>query len=178
MLGMSDGAEHLHYILELPEGSPAFLHDLQAGLPGFARNPLYAAVHESCYSDGAVTDWSAARVQPEEYESDPGLFTGEHVFPWMFEDYGALLPLRQAAGLLAAEQWPRLYDADSLAGCEVPAAAAVYANDMYVERAYSEETAALMPSMQVWLTNEFEHNGLRAGGEQILDRLIRLARGC
>lgn len=33
MLGMSDGAEHLHYVLELPEGSPAFLHDVENGLP-------------------------------------------------------------------------------------------------------------------------------------------------
>jgi pimeloyl-ACP methyl ester carboxylesterase len=37
MLGMSDGAEHLHYIMELPEDSPGFLHDLEAGLPPFSR---------------------------------------------------------------------------------------------------------------------------------------------
>ena len=30
VLGMSDGAERLHYILELPPGSPAFLHDVEA----------------------------------------------------------------------------------------------------------------------------------------------------
>ncbi len=90
MLGMSDGAEHLHYILELPPQSRGFRHDVQSGLPPFSRNPLYAVIHESSYSDGAVTDWSAARVRPEAYKDDDGLFTGEHVFPWMFEDYGAL----------------------------------------------------------------------------------------
>ena len=59
MLGMSDGAEHLHYILELPEDSPAFLHDLEAGLPAFARNPLYGVIHEASWADGGVTNWSA-----------------------------------------------------------------------------------------------------------------------
>ena len=177
MLGMSDGAEHLHYIVELPEGSPGFLHDVQDGLPSFSRNPLYAIVHESSYSDGAVTNWSAARVQPEEYEKEPELFTGEHVFPWMFDDYGALRPLREAANLLAAYQWPSLYDAERLRSCEVPAAAAIYAYDLYVERAFSEETAEMIPTMRAWLTNEYEHNGLRADGGRVLDRLISLARG-
>lgn len=176
ILGMSDGAEHLHYLLELPEYSPAFLHDLEAGLPPFSRNPLYAAVHEASYSDGAVTNWSAARVQPEEYDEHPELFTGEHVFPWMFDDYKALRRLREAADLLAVHEWPRLYDAERLAGCEVPAAAAIYADDMYVERSFSEETAELVPGVRTWLTNEFEHNGLRADGGRILDRLISLAR--
>ena len=106
MLGMSDGAERLHYIIELPEGSPGFLHDLEAGLPPFSRNPLYAVVHESSYSDGAVTNWSAARVQPEEYQTQAELFTGEHVFPWMFDDYGALQPLRRRLTSLRATSGP------------------------------------------------------------------------
>ena len=177
MLGMSDGAEKLHYILELPAGSRAFLHDVEEGLPPFSRNPLYAVIHEACYSDGAVTNWSAARVQPEEYQEQLELFTGEHVFPWMFEDYGALRPLREAADLLARQEWPRLYNPERLRSCEVPAAAAIYADDMYVERSFSEETAAMVPSMRAWLTNEYEHNGLRADGGRVLDRLIGLARG-
>ncbi|MGO8722039.1 MAG: alpha/beta fold hydrolase [Acidimicrobiales bacterium] len=177
MLGMSDGAERLHYIIERPEDSPGFLHDFEEELPPFSRNPLYAVVHESSYSDGAVTNWSAARVQPEEYGTQAELFTGEHVFPWMFDDYGALRPLREAANLLASHEWPRLYDPEHLGSCEVPAAAAIYADDMYVERSFSEETAKLIPTMRAWLTNEFEHNGLRVDGGRILDRLISLARG-
>jgi hypothetical protein len=31
--------------------------------------------------------------------------------------------------------------------------------------------------MRPWVTNEHEHNGLRADGARILDRLIGLARG-
>ena len=140
MLGMSDGAEHLHYVLELPPDSPAFLHDVEAAVT-FARNPLYAILHEACYADGGATRWSAERLLPPDFEA-PHLFTGEHVYPWMFEDYGALAPLREAAELLAEREWPRLYDPDVLAANEVPVAAAIYVDDMYVERAFSEETAA------------------------------------
>ena len=114
---------------------------------------------------------------PPEYADTPELLTGEHVYSWMFEDYGALAPLREAAELLAAHEWPRLYDAERLRANEVPVAAAVYADDPYVERAFSEETAALIRGARAWVTNEYEHNGLRADGDRILGRLIDLARG-
>ena len=176
MLGMSDGAEHLHYILELPPDSPAFLHDVGAGT-GFARNPLYAIVHESSYADGWPTRWSAERLLPSEFATSPELFTGEHVFSWMFEDYGALAPLKEAAEILAEHKWPKLYDATTLAANEVPAAAAIYVNDMYVERELSEETARAIRGLRTWITDEYEHNALRADGERVLGRLIDLVRG-
>ena len=177
MLGMSDGAEQLHYLLELPPDSPAFLHDVEAATREFARNPLYALVHEACWADGGATRWAAERLLPPEYEAEPELFTGEHVFPWMFEEYGALAPLRDAAHALAERDWPRLYDPDRLAANDVPAAAAIYAEDMYVPRAHSEATAARIRGLRPWVTNEYEHNGLRADGERILGRLLDLARG-
>jgi hypothetical protein len=31
--------------------------------------------------------------------------------------------------------------------------------------------------MRPWVTNEYEHNGLRANGGHVLDRLIAMARG-
>jgi pimeloyl-ACP methyl ester carboxylesterase len=174
-LGMGTGAESVHYLVELDPSSPAFLHDAERAVE-FARNPLYAIVHEACYADGCVTGWSAERLLPQEY-ADPELFTGEHVYPWMFEDYGALAPLREAAELLARREWPRLYDADQLRRNEVPAAAVIYADDIYVERTFSEETAAQIRGLRPWVTNEYEHDGLRADGERILGRLIDLARG-
>jgi pimeloyl-ACP methyl ester carboxylesterase len=175
-LGMSDGFEKLHYVLELPPDSPAFRHDVEPGM-GFARNPLYAIVHEACYADGGATRWSAERVLPEQYATTPELLTGEHVFPWLFEDYAALAPLREAAEILAAHEWPRLHDPDVLAGNEVPAAAAIYADDLYVEREFSERTAAAIRGLRPWLTSEYEHNGVRADGARVLGRLIDLARG-
>jgi pimeloyl-ACP methyl ester carboxylesterase len=175
LLGESDGAERVHAILELPPVSPAFAHDAEA-IP-FARNPLYAILHESCYADGHATNWSAQRVMPDAYAGDPALMTGEHVFPWMFDEIAALVPLRGAAHLLAEHTWPRLYDPDVLAVNDVPVAAAIYTDDPYVERAFSEETAAQVRGLRPWLTNEYEHNALRAHGERVLDRIIDLVRG-
>ena len=177
LLGMSDGAEHLHYLVELDPDSPAFRADLAAALPFHGRNPLYVAVHEACYADGGATRWSAQRTMPEDLRADPTLFSGEHVFEWTCEDDPLLAPLAEATALLAEHEWPALYDADALASVDVPAAAAVYAEDAYVVRRFSEETARLVPSVRAWVTNEYEHNGLRADGERVLDRLIGLARG-
>jgi pimeloyl-ACP methyl ester carboxylesterase len=175
MLGMSDGAERLHYLLELEPESPAFQHDMVA-LSDFPRNPIYAVLHEACYCDGGVTRWAAERMLPEDFE-DSILLTGEHVYPWMFEDYAGLRNLRQAAELLANREWPRLYDPAVLESNFVPTAAAVYAEDMYVEREFSEETAARIPELRVWLTSEYDHNGLRVEGERILSHLLDLTRG-
>ncbi len=175
MLGMSDGADALHYILERPWDSPAFLHDVE-NATFFARNPIYAILHEASYADGGATRWSADRLLGADFERED-LLTGEHVYPWMFEEYGALTPLREAAGLLAEHEWPRLYDPEVLGENEVPAAAAIYTEDMYVERAFSEQTAAQIRGLRPWVTSEYDHNGLRVAGEHILGRLIDLARG-
>jgi hypothetical protein len=176
-LGMSDGAEHLHYLLERDTASPAFGHDLAAMLPFQGRNPLYAALQEACYADGQSTRWSAERTMPDELREDRTLFTGEHVYPWSFDDDSELAPLRAAADLLAEREWPALYDEEALRSTDVPCWAAIYADDAYVDRAFSEETASMIPTMRPWLTNELEHNGLRVDGARVLDRLIGLARG-
>ncbi|AFZ66726.1 alpha/beta fold hydrolase [Deinococcus peraridilitoris] len=175
LLGMSDGLERLHYLLESPFTSPAFLYDVQSAL-SFGRNPVYAVLHEACWADACISGWSAQRVMPEAFAA-PEMLTGEMVFPWMFEEYAALRPLRDAAELLAREPWGALYDATRLRKNSVPLAAAVYAEDMYVERSFSEETAALIGGARVWLTNEYEHDGLRVDGERVLGRLIDLTRG-
>jgi pimeloyl-ACP methyl ester carboxylesterase len=175
MLGMSDGAETLHYLLELEPDSPAFLNDARDPL-GVIRNPLYAVLHEACWADGGRTRWSAQRMLPPEFDAE-NLLTSEHIYPWMFEDYASLAPLREAAHLLADRDWPHLYDPAVLAANTVPCAAVIYAEDLYVERTFAEETAARIRGLRPWLTNEYDHNGLRADGERILDRLLDLARG-
>jgi pimeloyl-ACP methyl ester carboxylesterase len=174
-LGDSAGFELLHHVIELPFGSPAFLYDAEAGVR-FGRNPIYATLHESSYADGVATRWSSARLLPDEVGAE-AYFTAEHVFPWMWEDYGGLRPQREAAELLAEFTWPKLYDADRLSRNEVPVAATIYVNDLYVERDFAEETAAAIRGLRTWETDEFEHNGLRADGERVLGRLIDLVRG-
>ena len=175
-LGMDGGAEAIHYLIERDPSSPAFSHDLAAMLPFGARNPLYAVLHESSYADGGRTRWSADRVQPDDFRGDSTLLTGEHLFPWHFEDSTDLRPYRDIATILAEHDWPRLYDAGLLAEVDVPCAAVIYADDPYVDRTFSEQTADLLPGMRRWLTDEYLHNGLRTAGDRILDRLIELVR--
>jgi pimeloyl-ACP methyl ester carboxylesterase len=176
LFGASGGVEKLHYILERPADSPAFLHDLEGEL-SFSRNPLYAVLHEACWADGGTTRWAAQRMQPPDYETETELFTGEHICPWMFDEYAALATLRDAAELLAEHQWPRLYDPHQLADNAVPVAALIYAEDMYMPRAFSEQTAAQIRNLRPWVTNELNHDGLRIDGERVLGRLIDLVRG-
>lgn len=58
------------------------------------------------------------------------MFTGEMVFPWMFEDFAALRPYKAAADLLAAKQdWPQLYQPQVLAGNTVRGCSLVVAGD-------------------------------------------------
>jgi pimeloyl-ACP methyl ester carboxylesterase len=174
-LGDSAGWELLHHVIELPFGSLAFLQDAESGVR-FSRNPIYATLHESSYADGVATRWSAHRLFPDEISAE-GYFTAEHVFPWMWEDYAALHAHRDAADILAGHDWPVLYDADRLRHNDVPVAATIYADDLYVERDFAIETAATIRGLRTWQTDEYEHNGLRADGERVLGRLIDLVRG-
>ena len=175
-LGMSDGPEQLHYRLELPVGSPAFLRDVASDLD-LARDPMYALLNEACWGNGYATNWSAQRMMPEEFAADPEHLTGEHLFPWVFEDCAGVRPFREAAEILAAHEWPVLYDVDQLRRNEVPTAAAIYYDDPYVERDLGMETAALTRDFHPWVTNEYLHNGLRTDGGRILGRLLDLVRG-
>ncbi len=190
VLGSSTGSHTLHYLLEDPfagaELSDDFLHRAEA-LLSYASGPLYALVHELCYAQGAATRWAAQRVRAEfgefsaqaAIEGDgPLLFTGEMVYPWVLEHDPALRPLAEAAELLAQRDgWPPLYDQAQLAGNEVPVAAAVYFNDMYVPRELSLQTAAAIRGLQPWVTSEYEHDGLRVSNGAVLDRLMAMARG-
>ena len=48
---------------------------------------------------------------------------------------------------------------------------------MYVAREFSVALGGQIPGLEVWITNEYQHNGLRAQGYKVLDRLIRMRRG-
>lgn len=188
--GASDGFEGVHYLLEgaFVEGpagrelSYTFLHSFENRF-SFDTNPIYFLLHEPEFCQGEASRWSAERVRAAYPEFDltpnqPVLFTGEMVYPWMIEEYEALRPLQVCAELLAEKaDWPRLYDLDVLAANTVPVAAAVYLDDMYVESTYSQETAAAIPGVRAWITNEYEHNALRADGERLLDRLLGMLHG-
>ena len=108
----------------------------------------------------------------------PLYFTGEMIYPWMIDADPVLRPFRQAADILAErDDWPPLYDPARLAANEVPTAAAVYYNDMYVDREFSMQTAQAIRGLQAWVTSEYEHDGLRVSDGAVLDRLIGMVRG-
>ena len=190
LLGQSTGGDDLHYLLEDPfaggELSDAFLHALLPRL-SFAAAPLYAVLHEACYAQGAATRWAAHRVRAEFGEFDPAaavdgdaplMFTGEMIYPWLFELDPVLRPLQAAAEELAARaDWPALYDPARLAANQVPVAAAVYFHDMYVPAELSVPTSQAIGALRAWVTSEYEHDGLRVSDGAVLDRLIGLVRG-
>jgi hypothetical protein len=100
------------------------------------------------------------------------------IYPWMFEHDPALRPLWDTARLLAErDTWPDLYDVRRLRANDVPVAAVVYYDDMYVDREHSLQTARQIRGLRPWVTNEYEHDGLRMDGSNIVDRLIARARG-
>jgi pimeloyl-ACP methyl ester carboxylesterase len=190
VLGMSTGSPELHYLMEdafsAGELTDEFLYQAEQHLT-FALSPLYAVLHEACYAQGEATGWSAQRVRAEFPAFDPAVavdgddpltFTGEMIYPWMTEHDPALRPLREAADRLAARDgWPLLYDPIRLGANEVPAAAAIYFSDMYVDRDDSLRTAVTIAGLRPWVTNEYEHDGVRVSGGKVLDRLIALTRG-
>lgn len=153
----------------------------------FEPNPLYAVIHESIYGGitPGATNWSAHRIR-EEVEgfeenrspTDPGPFylTGEHIYPWQFDEDPALRPFKDVAEQLAAKQdWAAPYDVAALRASNAVGAAAVYTDDVFVPRELSLDTVSHLPGVEVWGTGEYQHDGLRRDGETIFDRLFRLA---
>jgi hypothetical protein len=189
-----DGSHRLHYLLEDafvetvsgPRLADAFAEQAAAVLSR-AGSPLFTLLHESIYAqDGRATAWSAHRVRDEfprfdavraAAEDRPVLLTGETVHPWMLETHAALRPLRRTAELLATRTgWGPLYDLRRLARNTVPVAAAIYHDDLYVDTAHALATARAIRGLRTWVTDEFEHDGVRAGGRRVMDRLLALAR--
>ncbi|MCW7984691.1 proline iminopeptidase [Streptomyces platensis subsp. clarensis] len=186
-LGMGDGFERLHWLLDESldtdgELTDTFLHQVR-NLTGFTDNPLYAVLQETLYGQGAgPTDWAASRALEGftafTEEADPLLLTGEMIYPWMFREITGLRPFADAADLLAARaDWPPLYDPHRLAANQVPLAAIVYHDDMYVDAGLSLRTAREVGATRVWVTNEWEHDGVSASGGRVLSRLMDLAAG-
>ena len=163
-------------MLELPFGSLAFLHDVEGALK-WERNPIYATLHESSYADGVATRWSAAaarcRTRSRRRAPSPRS-TSSRGCGRTTPGCTAIATRRPSS---PSTRGRRLYDADRLRRNEVPVAATIYVNDVYVERAFAVETAALVGNLRAWETNEYEHNGLRADGERVVGRLIDMVKG-
>ncbi|MET4062053.1 pimeloyl-ACP methyl ester carboxylesterase [Arthrobacter sp. UYP6] len=187
-LGGNTRMDGLHFMLQeafvpTPDGerlSDTFLETVH-GLVSRAANPLYALIHESIYGQGGATGWAAERVLGEfpsfRPDAEEPLYTGEMVYPWYFDEDPALVPLKETAELLAAKNdWPELYNTGQLARNTVPVAAAVYTDDIYVDRDLSLETAEAVRGLQVWESADFHHDGIADDGEGIFNRLLGMVR--
>mmetsp|Transcript_17631 Transcript_17631/g.20296 ORF Transcript_17631/g.20296 Transcript_17631/m.20296 type:complete len:593 (-) Transcript_17631:85-1863(-) len=151
-------------------------------------------------------NWSAHRmfekissIQPEydfEFTSQtnssdhrPTLFFGEMIFPWMADgDYAELSGFGMKAlahAIAKKDDWGQLYDAEKMRlalgdGWKSKATAAIYFDDMYVSfDACMKVTkrGGPMEKCKVWITNEYQHSGLRDDGEQVFDKLLGMAKG-
>ena len=176
--------EKLHYLLETAWAGDELADEFLAGVEAattFLDRPLYALMHESIYCQGTASRWSARRVAEAlpEFAPTPGRCCrpARWCCPRWSRADRAVAPLAELAELLAAyDGWPALYDLDVLATNEVPVAAVVYHEDMYVEHAFSAETAQRVGNLRWWATSELGHDGLRSD-DRVLDRLLDLAAG-
>ena len=115
----------------------------------FADDPLWAALQEPIYADpdsGATAlggrRRSTSGTRSSRRTPGPLRFTGEMMYPWMFEEIRLLRPFGPAVDALAAAHGlGPLYDHERLAANEVPVAAAVYFDDLYVDAGLQLETA-------------------------------------
>ena len=183
MLGMNHGMERLHWMLDEAwhgaELSAGFRYAVMLET-GFVDSPIFA-LQEFIYGQpGRPTRWAAQQQLGSSSDwapdADPLLLTGEAMFPWMFADIAALRPFAEAAEELAAyDDWQALYDLDQLAANEVPLAAAVYLDDVYVDSTLQIETLDTIPNARAWVTNEWEHDGYQ--DPRVLERLLAMTAG-
>ncbi len=181
--GMKPGYERMHWLVDEAfdgdELSETFLSQVMAR-SSYSDGPLFAALQESCYGSGSgLTGWAAHAerdLHPDfAEEARPLLFTGEMMYPWMFEEIRVLRPFGPAVNALAARsQWSELYDVERLAENDVPVAAAVYYDDMYVDSGLQLDTARRVGNLQAWVTNEYEHDGLQS--DRVFNHLTELVR--
>ncbi|WP_026482346.1 alpha/beta fold hydrolase [Agromyces subbeticus] len=182
--GMKPGFERMHFLIDeafagaSDDLTETFLTQVEAR-SSYSDNPLFAVMQESIYASAetGATAWAAQAERerlPQFAESArPLLMTGEMMYPWMFREIRALAPFEAAVERLAERtEWSALYDLDRLAANEVPLAAAVYHDDMYVDAGLQLATAGHVGNTQVWVTNEYEHDGI--GSERVFPRLVRL----
>lgn len=189
-LGRGVGFHSLAYLLENPfhttGGEKRLRTDFLANVGAqvsFEGNPLYASIHESIYGGvggQAATNWSAHRMREEiagfEENLDPRTaekfyLTGEHIFPWQFDEDPALIPVKDSAMAAAAHEWSTSpYDAAVLADAPI-SAAEIYLDDIYVPFEYSLDTANAYGDLRKEVTNMFQHDGIGHDGAGIFQRL-------
>lgn len=170
------------------------LSQIDRSLP-FDDNLLYSILHEPiyCSNENHAPNWSAERLRsqfpefnleepsaaPPDSAGNPGdkpiYFTGEMIYPWMFEDYSELRKVQPVAELVARDSsWGALFDKQQLARNTVPVYAAAYVEDMYVDFELSMETAREIKGCKVFATNVMFHNAVSAKSAEVVKQAFAL----
>ncbi|KAK1093147.1 hypothetical protein LTR48_002917 [Friedmanniomyces endolithicus] len=148
----------------------------------FDEHLIYAILHEPLYCEGNAPNWSAHRLMSEysvfdleKAGDEPIYFTGEMIYPWMFEDYSELRKVQDTANRIALDSdWPALWDEQQLARNEVPVYAASYVEDMYVDFDLGMETARKVKGCKVFTTNVMFHDGMRSKMDEVFKQAFAL----
>ncbi|KAK5721536.1 hypothetical protein LTR15_006125 [Elasticomyces elasticus] len=189
MLGFHGGVDTVHdIVLQAAYDVESFGHLTRATLSAidqatsFDDHIFYAIMHEPIYCNGNAPNWSADRIMSEypvfnldKDDDDPIYFTGEMIYPSMFEDYSELRKVQDTANRVAADsEWPALFDEQQLAKNEVPVYAASYMEDMYVDYDLGMETARKIKGCKVFSTNVMFHDAMRSRMDEVLKALFAL----
>jgi len=212
-LGGSPGSSfaNLHSVInsafvddDSDEVSNAFLKRIDYE-QSFDDAPLYFLLHESIYADGdgVATQWAANqsyeghvqansefdyRVTCQEDNSNPTLFFGEMVFPFMAHgDFSELSNsgMRMLSEALAEKSdWLPLFDETNMRTALVHekktrAAAACYYDDMYVDFECAMklvQRGCPLEGVKVYVTNDYQHSGLRDDGATIINKLAAMSK--
>ena len=170
----------------------------------FDDAPLYFLLHESIYADGeGATQWAANqsyeghvqanpefdyRVTCQEDNSNPTLFFGEMVFPFMAHgDFSELSNsgMRMLSEALAEKSdWLPLFCEANMRAALIDkkksrAAAACYYDDMYVDFECAMklvQRGCPLEGVKVYVTNEYQHSGLRDDGANIINKLAAMSK--
>ncbi len=189
MFGFHGGLDIVHdIILRASYDIESFGHLTRGSLSAIDRAMpfdeaiIYAILHEPIYCQGEAPKWSAHRVI-EEYpvfdlektDDSHVYFTGEMIYPWMFEDYSELRKLDDVANMIANDSdWADLYDEEQLARNQVPTYACSYVEDMYVDFDLSMETARKVKACKVFTTNVMFHDAVRSRMDEVVRQAFAL----
>lgn len=151
---------------------------------------LYGVLHEACYCQGQASNWAAERVgkalkefqwlhgspqNPSEVREHPLYFSGEMIYPFLFDNFPELEKLKPVADILAQySDWPALYNEWQLARNEVPVYSATYVDDMYVDFGLAQNTAKMVKNLKQYITNAMYHDAVRSKTADIMKELFKL----
>lgn len=198
LFGALGGTDAIHHVVhkfayELEtRGAPTVstLASVSA-MQSFGSNIIYTFFLEAiyCVDNTPPSNWTADKLRHakgnEKYvyskTSDQVYFTGEMVYPSMFEDYAELRPLRALADQVHTHTaWSPLYNTARLGEItweKVPVVAAVYVHDQYVDFDTSLAVKRRVfgdSNVKMFVTSQFFHNGLRSHPDKVLGALFGL----